>query len=159
MADSDQCALNPDGSLKSALEIDFIHNPNDLHPATPSNTQPLSCSHRTKRTDLFSKSVAHEQLSSDIEDDGGFVAPPKHCCACQTADTASHTASLRMCNSFEMLSGEENVTDADDGNFSDDIPGLQLCSDSEEDSNTNIGFNMITNEEVILLGLLLISFF
>ena len=40
MAESDQCTLNPDGSLKDALEIDFIHDPDDPHPATFSITKP-----------------------------------------------------------------------------------------------------------------------
>ena len=51
------------------------------------------------------------------------------------------------------------IHDADDGNFSDDIPSLQSCTDSENGSDINTDFNMITNEEVSLLFHLLISFF
>ena len=160
MVESDQCTLNPDSSLKDASEIDFIHDPDDPHPAASSTTQPLGRSHRTKWTNLFLKSIAHEQLGSDIEDNEGFVAPPKHRWACRTVATTGWAASLRTHNSFEMLSGEENMmTDADDGNFSDNIPNLQPCSDSEDGSNTNTDFNMITNEEVCLLIHLLIYFF
>ena len=150
-AESDQCALNQDGTLKDASEIDFIHDPDDPHPVISSTIQPLGHGHRTKKTDCLSKSIVCEQLGSDMEDDGGFVAPPKCRWACQTVSSASNTTSLRMHNSFKMLSRDENVTDASDGNFSDDIPALQSCSDSsdsEDDSDTNTNFNMISNEEV-----------
>ena len=86
-----------------------------------------------------------------MEDDGGFVAPPKCHQAHQTVSSASNTTSLRMHNSFKMLSRDENVTDANDGNYSDDIPALQSCSDSsdsEDGSDTNTNFHMISNEEV-----------
>lgn len=158
MAESDQCALNPDGSLKDASEIEFIHDPDDARPVTSSTTQPLGRGHRTKRMDLFSKSIAREQLGSDIEDDEGFVAPPKRRRARRTVANTGRTASLGTRNSFERLSGEENATDADDGNFSDDIPALQSCSDSDDGGDTDTDFEMITNEEVSLFICLLISF-
>lgn len=107
---------------------------------------------------LFSKSIAREQLGSDIEDDEGFVAPPKRRRARRTVANTGHTASLGTRNSFERLSGEENATDADDGNFSDDIPALQSCSDSDDGGDTDTDFEMITNEEVSLFICLLISF-
>ncbi|KAG6912147.1 hypothetical protein DXG01_017026, partial [Tephrocybe rancida] len=32
MADPDNCALNPDGSLKDANDIQFFNSPSDTHP-------------------------------------------------------------------------------------------------------------------------------
>ena len=151
MAESDQCALNQNGTLKDTSEIDFIHDLDDPCPVISSTTQPLGHGHRTKKTHRLSKSIVCEQLGSDMEDDGGFVAPPKCRRAHGTVSSASNTTSFRMHNSFKMLSRDENVTDADDGNFSDDILALQLCSDSsdsEDGSDTNSNFNMISNEEV-----------
>ena len=48
MAESDQCALNWDGTLKDMLEIDFIHDPDDPHPVISSTTQSLGCGHFIK---------------------------------------------------------------------------------------------------------------
>ena len=150
-AESDLCTLNQDGTLKDASEIDFIHDSDDPCPVISSTTQPLGHGHRTKKTDCLYKSIVCEQLGSDMEGDGGFVASPKHHWVHQTDSSASNTTSLRMHNSSKMLSGDENVTDANDGNFSDDIPALQSysdSSDSEDGSDTNTNFNMMSNEEV-----------
>lgn len=41
------------------------------------------------------------------------------------------------------------MTDADNGNFSDNMPGLQSCSNSEDGSDTNTNFDMITNTDEV----------
>ena len=72
---ADQCALNPNRTLKDTSEILFYDDPDNLHLLLPPSSPPKALSYglRAKWTDHLSKSIIQEQLGSDIEVDEGFV--------------------------------------------------------------------------------------
>ena len=73
---SDQCALDPDGSLKDARDIQWYNDPDDDQPLPPaplgppavSPAEPLGRGRRNKVTSRFADAVARERLRSDDED-------------------------------------------------------------------------------------------
>lgn len=84
----DQCASNPDGSLKDLKDIQWFNDPDDAQPLpNPTGTvpaQPLSLGRgrHNKTANQFLDTVAHEQLDSDQELNGlnPFIqsSKPKH---------------------------------------------------------------------------------
>jgi hypothetical protein len=98
---TDQYALNPNGSLKDAKDIEWSYNKDDEQPlprlevsstantqaaqpltstATPATVtpaQPLGRGLHNKATTQFLDAITHEQLDSDGEDPDTFVKPPR----------------------------------------------------------------------------------
>jgi hypothetical protein len=56
MMSTDQCAQNPDGSLKDAKDIQWFHDKDDAQPlpSTAAPVQPLGRGLRNKATSRFS---------------------------------------------------------------------------------------------------------
>ena len=91
----------------------------------------LGCRHHVKNTGAMSSTI--KKLS---EDDNG--QPMQVACPCKC--TAKHVGTP---NKYSTLDIEE--TPGEDSNFSDEVPGLQSCSDSDSDSNRD---KQVTNKEV-----------
>jgi hypothetical protein len=135
---TDQCAQNPDGSLKDAKEIQWFHNKDDMQPlpstATPqplpstaAPAQPLGRGLRNKATSRFSEAVVREQLGSDEEDLGAFVRPPRRKRTAQPARALNVSGGAAAAappsrNSFEVLLVE------DTGRRPGPILGTRTCS-------------------------------
>ena len=133
---TDQCAQNPNGSLKDAKDIQWFHDKDDAQPLPPTTdpAQPLGRGLRNKATNRFSDAVAHERLGSDKEEDlGTFSRPPRHKCAAAAQwpnVSGGATPPLSSMNLFEILPVEES---SDDGTFQSDS-GSNLDSDSGDGS-------------------------
>ena len=108
---SDQCAQNPDGSLKDAEDIQWFNDRDGDNPLpnSASNVQPLSRGLRNKTTGRLSDAITRKQLGSDEEDLGSFSQPPKRKRAARASKTSVPT--LSSSNSFEQLLVEESSGD------------------------------------------------
>ena len=143
---SDQCAQNPDGSLKDPKDIQWFYNAEDAQPL-PSPAKPLGRGHRNKATNRFSDALACEQLDSDKEDLNAFTKVPK----CKRAVHASNISggaglpTLSLSNSFETLLVEESSDDNEDGSLKSDL-GSESDSDSGDESMPDL--KMISNDKV-----------
>jgi hypothetical protein len=90
---SEQCALNADGSLKDANQIEWFGDPDDpqplpsaanaqlpfAFPSTAPPAQPLGRGRCNKVTNRFVDAVAHERLGSDkdVADASGVTKLPR----------------------------------------------------------------------------------
>jgi hypothetical protein len=132
---SDQCAQNPDGSLKDPQEIQWFNDADDTQPlpSTTTPAQPLGRGHRNKTTNRFFDAVAREQLDSD-EDVGTFIKPSKRKRAARTSNISGGPAPAALCssNSFEMLPVEESSDDDEDDSFKSDSGGKSGEDPSDE---------------------------
>jgi hypothetical protein len=91
---TDQCTLNPNGSLKDAKDFEWSYNKDDEQPlprlgvpstanaqaaqpltSTVTSAQPLVHGLCNKATTRFLDAIAHEQFGSDREDPDTFVKP------------------------------------------------------------------------------------
>jgi hypothetical protein len=144
----DQCAQNPDGSLKDPNDIQWYHDKDDARPL-PSITipaRPLGCGLHNKTANRFLDAVAHEQLGSDDEDLNALARPTKRKGAPRTSKmsggVASSTLSLTSKKTSETLLVEESSDDEKDESFQ---------ADSGSDSGDNSGstdLELISNNEV-----------
>src|ERR1700735_2603518 len=105
---SDQCAQNPDGSLKDPGDIQWFNDAEDAQPL-PSLAQPLGRGRRIKATNRFSDALTREQLDSDEEGRNTFTEAPKHKRAVRASNVSGSASppSLSSSNSFETLPVEE----------------------------------------------------
>jgi hypothetical protein len=144
---SDQCAQNPDGSLKDPKDIQWFNDAEDAQPlpfpAAP--THSLGRGLRNKTTNRFSDAVAREKLDSDEEDLDAFAEPPKRKRAARASNISGSAAlpTLSSSNSFETLPVEESSDDDEDGSFKSDSG-----SESGEDSSEESDLELIANDEV-----------
>jgi len=146
MMSTDQCAQNPDGSLKDAKDIQWFHDKDDTQPlpSTAAPVQPLGRGLRNKATSRFSEAVVREQLGSDEEDLGAFVRPPRRKRAAQPARALNVAAAAPPSrNSFEVLPVED-PSDEDDGTFETDTGSES--GDVSGDGLTDL--DSISNNEV-----------
>jgi len=146
---SDQCALNPDGSLKDPKDIQWFNDAEDAQPL-PSPAAPaqhLGRGLRNKTTSRFSDAVARERLGSDEEDLDGFTEPPKRKRTLRALNISDGAAppSLSLSNSFETLLVEESSDDDQDGSFRSDS-GSESDNDSSDKSTPDL--ELISNDEV-----------
>jgi len=143
---SDQCAQNPDGSLKDPKDIQWFNDAEDAQPL-PSPAKPLGRGRHNKATNRFLDALTREQLDSDEEDLNTFTKVPK----CKHAVHASNVSggagppTLSSSNSFETLLVEESSDDNEDGSFKLDS-GSESDSDSGDESAPNL--KLISNDEV-----------
>ena len=149
---SDQCAQNPDGSLKDPKDIQWFNDVEDTQPL-PFHTapaQPLGRGLCNKTTKCFSDAVAREQLDSDDDGLHTFTKPPKRKCAVR-ASNISGDAALSSSNSFDTLLVEESSDDedrsfkSDSGSESDDDSGDQSTPDLELISNEEVGIQLFSH--------------
>src|ERR1700679_3689571 len=114
---SDQCAQNPDGSLKDPEDIQWFNDAEDAQPL-PSLAQPLGRGRRIKATNRFSDALAREQLDSD-EDLNTFTEAPKRKRAVHASNVSGSAGppTLSLSNSFETLPVEESSDDNEDESF------------------------------------------
>lgn len=156
---TDQCAQNPDGSLKDPKDIQWFHDKDDAQPL-PSTTarsapaQPLGRGLRNKTATRFLDAVAREQLGSDEEDLDGFSRPPKRKRAARTSNISRGAAppTLSSKNSFETLPVEESSDDENDRTFQIDSGSESLESgNNSDDKSTDL--DSISNNEVRVLFL------
>ena len=144
---SDQCAQNPDGSLKDPKDIQWFNDAEDAHPL-PFPAAPAHClgqGLRNKTTNQFSDAVACEKPDSDEEDPNTFAEPPKHkwaSCASNVSGSAT-LLTLSSSNSFQTLPVEECSDDDLDGSFKSDS-GSELGEDSSEEPD----LELIANDKV-----------
>ena len=148
---SEQCAQNPDGSLKDPKDIQWFNDPDDAQPL-PNPTapvQPLSLGqgHCNKTTNWFLDAVAREQLNSDQESNA-FIQPSKRKRAAQALNisgSAARPLSLTSSNPFKVLPVEEPLDDEDDGSFKSDC-GSESGDNSSDGSTLELA--QISNDEV-----------
>ena len=150
---TDQCALNPDGSLKDPKDILWFHDKDDAQPLPSTSApgqaaQPLGRGLRNKTTSRFLDAVAREQLSSDEENLTAFARPPrrKRACASNIFGGAA-PLSLSSRNSFEVLPVEESLDDEQDKDFQS-VSGSESGGDS---GNNSTDLDLISNSEVRVL--------
>ena len=150
---SDQCALNPNGSLKDTKDIQWFNDLDDAHPLpNPTSTalaQPLGQGRCNKTANWFLDTVAREQLDSDQELNS-FIQPSKSKHAvCHGALNISNSSAcpppLASSNSFKVLLVEQSSDDEDDGSFKSDC-GSESGDDSSDDSTPELA--QISNDEV-----------
>ncbi|KAI9569898.1 hypothetical protein HD554DRAFT_2170888 [Boletus coccyginus] len=118
---SEQCAQNPDSSLK---------DPKDIQPPTDTWT-----------------AVAHEQLDSNQESDA-FIQLSKRKRAAQAlniSSSAAHPLSLASSNPFKVLPVEEPSDDEDDGSFKSDC-GSESGDNSSDGSTLELA--QISNDKL-----------
>ena len=153
---TDQCALNPDGSLKDAKDIEWSYDKDDeqplprlgvpsMTPATATPAQPLGRGLRNKATTWFLDAITHEQLGSDGEDPDTFVKPPRRKHAAQPARAPQPPPTLFSSNSFAVLPVEEPSDNENDGTFQTEESGSESDVNSG-DSSTDL--ELISNNEV-----------
>jgi hypothetical protein len=115
---SDQCAQNPDGSLKDAKDIQWFYDPEDAQPlsSTPAPAQPLGRGLRKKTTTRFSDAVAREQLGSDEDGPDAFAKPPRRKRATRVSNISGCVArpELSSRNPHEILPVESSDGDEDE---------------------------------------------
>ncbi|SJL02917.1 uncharacterized protein ARMOST_06258 [Armillaria ostoyae] len=132
---SDQCALNEDGTLKDASEIQFFHDADSAAPlkAGPSNApaaEALSrCGHRQKRTSKLSASLTVKQQDEDGNIIQNPIQPQKQC---------SRKAKGKAKAVDDGIGSNDEVNNA----YSDSDSGSE---DKEEDDEEE---NDIPNEEL-----------
>ena len=143
---SDQCAQNPDGSLKYLKAILWFNDAEDVQPL-PSPAQPLGRGHRNKATNRFSDALVREQLASDEEEITTFTKVPKHKRTVRASNFSdgSGPPTLSSSNSFETLPVEETSDDNEDDSFKSDS-GSESDSDSSDNSAPDL--KLISNDEV-----------
>ncbi|SRR6266481_4614015 len=144
----DQCAQNPDGSLKDANEIQWFYDKDDAEPLGPipstvAPAQSLGCGLCNKATNWFLDAVACEQLDSDDENLDTFVKPPKRKHAAHVSNISGGGApsTLPSRNPFETLLVEETSDGEDDGSFQSD-------SGSKSSGDNSTDLESISNNEV-----------
>ena len=120
----DQCAQNPNGSLKDLKDIQWFNDVEDSQPL-PFPAAPSHCLGRglhNKTTNWFSDAVTCEKLDSDEEDLDTFSEPPKHKHAAHASNISGCASVLTLSSSqsFEMLLMEESLDDDEDGSFKTD---------------------------------------
>jgi hypothetical protein len=143
---SNQCARNPDGSLKDPKNIQWFNDAEDTQPLPfPAPAHRLGRGLRNKTTNRFSDAVAREKLDSDEEDLHAFAEPPKRKHAARPSNVSGSAAlpTLSPSNLFEMLPVEESSDDDEDGSFKSDSG-----SESGEDSSEEPDLELIANDEV-----------
>jgi hypothetical protein len=144
---SDQCAQNPDGSLKDLKDIQWFNDAEDAQPlpfpAAPAHR--LGRGLHNKTMNWFSDAVACEKLDSDEEDLNAFAEPPKrkHAACASNIFGSATLLTLSSSNSFETLPVEESLDDDEDGSFKSDSG-----SESGEDSSEEPDLELIANDEV-----------
>lgn len=143
---TDQCALNPDGSLKDPKDIQWFHDKDDAHPLPSSApVQTLGRGLRNKATNRFSDAIACERLGSDEENPDTFTRPPKRKRAAHASDGSGDSApTLPLTNSLEAPLVEEISDDEKDGAFQSD--SRSESSDGSDDGPTEL--ELISNNEV-----------
>jgi hypothetical protein len=144
---SDQCAQNPDGSLKDPKDIQWFDDAEDAQPlpSLAAPTHSLGRGLRNKTTNRFSDAIAREKLDSDEEDLNVFTEPPKRKRTARASNVSGSAAlpTLSSSNSFETLPVEESSDDDEDGSFK-----LDSGSESGEDSSEESDLELIANDEV-----------
>jgi hypothetical protein len=138
---TDQCAQNPDGSLKDTKEIQWFYNKDDAEPlpldrSAAGPSQALGCGLCNKATNRFVDAVACEQLGSNEED---LYGPPRRkCVACASGGAVPPAISLKSPPPMEGYSDDENnVTFPSDlgskssHNLTDNLTDLELISNNE----------------------------
>jgi hypothetical protein len=132
----DQCAQNPDGSLKDPKDIQWFYDPDDAQPlnSTAAPAQSLGRGLRKKTTTWFSDAIAREQLGSDEEDLDPFPKPPRHKRATRVSNVSGGVAppTLSSRHSLEILPVEEHSDGDEDRPFQ-----LDSGSESGSDSGNN----------------------
>jgi hypothetical protein len=143
---SDQCAKNPDGSLKDPKDIQWFNDAEDAQPL-PSPAKPLGRGHCNKATNWFSDALTREQLDSDEEDLNAFTKVPKRKRAVHASNVSGGAGPLTLSSSnlFETLLVEESSDDNEDGSFKLDS-GSESDSDSGDESTPDL--KLISNDEV-----------
>ena len=166
------CAIGEDRKLLDATDIEWFNDANDTHPlpltssAGTSTDWPcdriylskghilgtcvdtddfhpvLGCGHRVKNTGVMRSAI--NKLGED--DDGQPIQStgPTWKCATKCVGSANWYSALDV----------EETSDAEDGDFSDEMPGLLSNSDSEPDSDED---KQIMNEEVFQMYILVLS--
>ncbi|KAJ7429252.1 hypothetical protein B0H11DRAFT_2266386 [Mycena galericulata] len=120
---SDQCALNADGSLRDASEIDFYESESDTK-TLPASSAELRRGTWKRDTDRLAESLAAQKA----DDDGNpFVEVPKRRARASTA---------------RVKAVPESVSDQEDDDY--DLPDLVDASDSEDSD----GEMEIDNDEI-----------
>ena len=121
---SDQCAQNPNGSLKDPKDIQWFDDAEDAQPlpSLAAPTHSLGRGLRNKTTNRFSDAIAREKLDSDEEDLNVFTEPPKRKRTARASNVSGSAAlpTLSSSNSFETLPVEESSDDDEDGSFKSD---------------------------------------
>jgi hypothetical protein len=147
---TDQCAQNPDGSLKDPKDIQWFHDKDDALPlpSAAAPAQPLGHGLRNKAANQFLDAVAHEQLGSDDEDLNAFARPPRCKCAPCASNIPGGAAppTLSSRNLFETLLVDESSDDEKDENFQSVSGSGSKSSDDSGDNST--GLELISNNEV-----------
>jgi len=114
---TDQCALNPNGSLKDPKDIQWFFDKDDAHPlpsdpSTATPAQPLGRGHRNKAAIRFLDAVARERLGSDEPEDPIAPArPPGHKHAAG-ATLPEGSSAVEKDGSFQPNSGSESEDDS-----------------------------------------------
>jgi hypothetical protein len=147
---TDQCAQNPDGSLKDPKDIQWFHDKDDALPlpSAAAPAQPLGRGLRNKAANRFLDAVAREQLGSDDEDLNAFARPPRRKRAPRASNISGGAAppTLSSRNLFETLLVDESSDNEKDENFqSVSGSGSESSDDSGDDST---GLELISNNEV-----------
>jgi hypothetical protein len=143
---TDQCAQNPDGSLKDTKEIQWFYNKDDAEPlpldrSATGPSQALGCGLRNKATNRFVDAVACEQLGSDEKD---LYGPPRrkrvaHASGGAVPPAVPPAISLKSPPPMEAYSDDEN-----NATFPSD-----LGSESSHNSTDNsTDLELISNNEV-----------
>jgi hypothetical protein len=147
---SDQCALNPDGSLKDAKDIQWFNDPDDaqplsLDPSTPAPSQPLGRGHRNKVTNRFLDAVARERLGSDEEADA-FAKPPKRKNPVRASNTSNGAAPPTLSSGSSFGTLPEEVSSDGDEEKSFQSPSGSESGDKSSDESTDL--ELISSNEV-----------
>jgi hypothetical protein len=140
---TDQCAQNPDGTLKDANNIQWFFDKDDAQPlpsAAPS-PQPLGRGLRNKAANRFFDTVARERLGSDDEDLNG---PPRRK---RIARTSNVSGGAVPPTTSEILPVEEPSDTEKDQTFQSD--GDSKSSDDDTGDNST-DLELISNNEVRL---------
>jgi hypothetical protein len=149
---SEQCAQNPDGSLKDPKDIQWFNDPDDAqplpNPTAPAQPPSLGRGRRNKTTNRFLDAVAHEQLDSDQEPNT-FIQLSKRKRAARVLNisgtSGARPLSLASGNPFKALPIEEPSDDKDDGSFKLDC-GSESGDNSSDGSTPELA--QISNDEV-----------
>ena len=146
----DQCALNPNGSLKDPKDIQWFFDKDDARPlpsdpSTATPAQPLGRGHRNKAANRFLDAVARERLGSDEPEDPIAPARPpghKHAAGASNISDGAASTTLPPRNSLETLLEGSSAVEKD-GSFQPNSG-----SESEDDSGGDTELEYISNNEV-----------
>lgn len=140
------CALDANGNLMEASQIQFYNDVDDEEPLPSTQVPPAANRYRRgKRTRNIGRMQDILDAEADSDNDNPPGPPRQRRKAVAKPSAKADEAYLDDDDFFSRL-GVEDVSDPE-GEFSPGMPGLESNSDSDDDSDDDLD-NEITNTEV-----------